>query len=88
MRTITLQPRALADLHSIATQDRKLFIRCLRIFEECASTPFDGIGKPEALKGQLHSYWSRRVNDEDLIIYEVSATTITIHSLKGHYEKQ
>ena len=48
-----------------------------------AATPFEGIGKPEALKGVLQGFCSRRVNDEDRVVYEVSATEIIVHSLKG-----
>ena len=48
-------------------------------------TPFAGIGKPEALKYQLTGKWSRRITDEDRIIYRVTKNAIQIHSLKGHY---
>ena len=48
-------------------------------------TPFAGIGKPEALKYNLSGKWSRRITDEDRIIYSVAKNLIKIHSLKGHY---
>lgn len=49
--------------------------------------PFNGIGKPEALKHNLAGLWSRRINQEHRIIYEVleEENKIKIHSLKGHY---
>ena len=49
--------------------------------------PFDGIGKPEALRYNLSGKWSRRVNHEHRIVYEVldNNETIKVHSLKGHY---
>jgi toxin YoeB len=49
--------------------------------------PFNGIGKPEALKHNLTGLWSRRINQEHRIIYEVleKENRIKIHSLKGHY---
>lgn len=52
-------------------------------------TPFEGIGKPEALKHELAGYWSRRINKEHRIVYKVDEenNTVVIHSLKGHYEK-
>jgi toxin YoeB len=53
MRNLTLEPRAISDLQQIATRDKKLFLRCMRILEESARSPFEGIGKPEALKGNL-----------------------------------
>ena len=50
--------------------------------------PFEGIGKPEALKHQLSGLWSRRINHEHRIIYELfNDQIIKIHALKGHYDK-
>ncbi len=48
-------------------------------------TPFKGLGKPEALKGNLCGFWSRRIDDKNRIIYEVNNEYIQIHSLRGHY---
>ena len=50
-------------------------------------TPFAGIGKPEALKYNLTGKWSRRINSEHRIIYEVLEIEqmIKVHSLRGHY---
>ncbi|TAE27637.1 MAG: Txe/YoeB family addiction module toxin [Candidatus Kapaibacterium sp.] len=86
MRRITLEPQALQDMQELALLDRKTLQRCLRIFTECTRTPFEGIGKPEPLKGSLSGFWSRRVNDADRIVYEVTPSEIIVHSLKGHYE--
>lgn len=51
--------------------------------------PFEGIGKPEALKHQLSGKWSRRINSEHRLIYEIrldgSIAILGILSLKGHY---
>jgi toxin YoeB len=52
--------------------------------------PFEGIGKPEALKHHLTGRWSRRINQEHRIIYKVTEENtieiLDILSLKGHYE--
>lgn len=51
-------------------------------------SPFEGIGKPEALRYNLSGRWSRRINQEHRIIYEVleNKETIKVHSLKSHYD--
>jgi len=50
-------------------------------------TPFFGIGKPEALRHNLSGLWSRRINREHRVIYQVlEQQTIKIYSLKGHYK--
>jgi len=47
---------------------------------------FEGIGKPEQLRYQLTGKWSRRINEEHRIIYDVTDDIINIYSLKGHCE--
>ena len=47
--------------------------------------PYKGVGKPEALKYNLTGCWSRMINKEHLIVYEVFENKIIVHSLKGHY---
>jgi toxin YoeB len=48
--------------------------------------PYSGIGKPEPLKYEFSGKWSRRINDEHRIIYEVTEDVLYIYSLKGHYK--
>lgn len=54
-------------------------------------TPFEGIGKPEALKHELTGSWSRRIDQEHRLVYQVyengDDTIIEIQSLKGHYQR-
>jgi toxin YoeB len=67
MRRLILEPQAFQDMQELAAIDRKGLQRCLRILSECARSPFEGIGKPEPLKGELSGFWSRRLNDKDHI---------------------
>ena len=55
------------------------------LIKECQRTPFTGIGKPEPLKGNLHGFWSRRIDDEHRLIYSHANNTLTIISCKYHY---
>jgi toxin YoeB len=48
-------------------------------------TPYDGIGKPEALKENLSGFWSRRIDDTHRLIYAVTDTQITIIACRYHY---
>lgn len=48
--------------------------------------PYKGIGKPEPLKYKFTGLWSRRINREHRLVYEVFEENIIILSLKGHYE--
>ena len=44
--------------------------------------PYTEIGKPELLKYELKNKWSRRINQEDRLVYEIKDGILHIHSLK------
>ncbi|WP_426243595.1 Txe/YoeB family addiction module toxin [Psychrobacter sp. TWP2-1-2] len=47
--------------------------------------PFEGIGKPESLKHDLAGYWSRRIDQEHRLVYEVQDNAIIIVQCRYHY---
>jgi len=55
------------------------------LLSEIEQNPFSGTGKPEVLKHNLSGLWSRRINREHRIVYEINDNTVFIHSVKGHY---
>ncbi|MDR3697819.1 Txe/YoeB family addiction module toxin [Mucilaginibacter sp.] len=55
------------------------------LFIDMKKHPFEGIGKPEPLKYGLTGRWSRRINHEHRIIYDVTDNSINVYALKGHY---
>jgi toxin YoeB len=59
--------------------------RITKLIESIQVSPFKGIGKPEPLKYNLTGLWSRRINKEHRLIYEMLNEEIVIYSLKGHY---
>jgi toxin YoeB len=57
-----------------------------KLIESILETPFIGIGKPEQLKHELTGCWSRRIDKEHKVVYElVEEEKILIYSLRGHY---
>jgi toxin YoeB len=56
-----------------------------KLLEVVSDTPFECIGKPEPLKHNLTGCWSRRIDKEHRLIYEVTDNLITVLSMKGHY---
>ena len=86
MRTVTLSPKAIADLEDLKKSDIKLVGKAVMLIAEIASTPFEGTGKPEPLKHELKGKWSRRINQEHRLVYEVKEETVLVISCKYHYE--
>ncbi|WP_300102419.1 Txe/YoeB family addiction module toxin [Flavobacterium sp.] len=41
------------------------------LIEDITKNPFEGIGKPEALKYNLQETWSRKISEEHRIVYEI-----------------
>ncbi|HBA88886.1 MAG TPA: Txe/YoeB family addiction module toxin, partial [Geobacter sp.] len=46
--------------------------------EEIRRTPFEGTGKPEPLRFQLVGCWSRRIDREHRLVYQVEETEIIV----------
>ena len=55
------------------------------IIKDIQRTPFEGIGKPEPLKHNWSGYWSRRINAEHRIVYNVEDETVLIAQCRFHY---
>ncbi|MFH1051514.1 MAG: Txe/YoeB family addiction module toxin [bacterium] len=85
MRTISFHKEAFNDYNTWAKENPNVFERIVRIINETARNPFDGIGKPELLKKNLKGFWSRRINDEHRLVYQVKENEIIIVSCKYHY---
>ena len=65
--------------------NKKLLERINSLIKDVSHSPFSGIGKPEPLKNALSGYWSRRINDEQRIVYKVSDGALLIAQLRYHY---
>ncbi len=65
--------------------DKKILQKINSLIKEIKRTPFEGTGKPEPLKFELSGCWSRRINHEHRLVYEVTSTSLKIISCKYHY---
>lgn len=64
------------------TQDKKTLKRVNQLVNDIERNNFEGIGKPEALKGNLSGFWSRRIDDANRLIYRINGEFIDILSCK------
>ncbi|OIP59510.1 MAG: hypothetical protein AUK34_07740 [Ignavibacteria bacterium CG2_30_36_16] len=70
---------------NISQTDRNYLLKLANLLESMQINPFKGIGKPEPLKHDYPSCWSRRITRKDRIIYRVERKSIIIISILGHY---
>ena len=85
MLNIEFYPDAWDDYLNF-TSDKKLFAKINILIKDIVrGNEAEGIGKPEALKGNLSGFYSRRINSEHRLVYAVDETTIYIIACKGHY---
>lgn len=68
MRGVSFDPDGGEGFLYWLAADRKTARRITRLIGEIQRTPFEGIGKPEPLKGERSGYWSRRIDDEHRLV--------------------
>ena len=65
--------------------DPKVLKRINALIKEIQRNPYEGVGKPEPLKYIFAGYWSRRINDEHRLVYQVTENAVLIAQLRYHY---
>ena len=82
---VSFTPTALDDLRYWLKTDKRQAERVLALLEEIRRTPFEGTGKPEPLRFQLAGCWSRRIDREHRLVYQVEETEIVVLACRYHY---
>ena len=67
--------------------DKKLLKKANTLLKDIERGGYEGIGKPEPLKGNLAGYWSRRIDDYNRIVYRIDGEIIEIIQCGTHYHK-
>jgi toxin YoeB len=65
--------------------DKKVLRKINLLIKECQRTPFEGTGKPEALRQNLSGLWSRRITGEHRLVYKVDNDVLIITQCRYHY---
>ena len=65
--------------------DKKIMKRINLLIKDITRTAYEGIGKPEGLKHDLAGKWSRRINDEHRLVYQVQDENLIIYMCRYHY---
>lgn len=67
-------------------QDKKMLKRINTLLKDIERNNFEGLGKPEPLKGELSGFWSRRIDDTHRLVYRIRDGVLEVLSCKGHYD--
>lgn len=78
-------PQAWEDYTYWQNTDPKMVSRINLLIKDILRSPYDGIGKPEALRHALRGYWSRRIDSEHRIVYKAAEQGVLIAQLRYHY---
>ena len=82
---ICFHKNAFEDYIFFQQNDKKTLERINKLLKDIAREPFSGIGKPEALKHNLSSFWSRRITNEHRLVYTVKDNSIYVLQCRYHY---
>jgi len=66
--------------------DQKMLKRINELLKDISRSPFTGLGKPEPLKHRYKGFWSRRIDSEHRLIYQVRGEDILIAKCRFHYD--
>lgn len=66
-------------------ESRSALRRINMLIRDIERDPFDGIGKPEPLRGDLSGWWSRRIDDANQIVYRIAEGELELLQCGGHY---
>ncbi len=65
--------------------DKRTLKKIHALLKDIVRNPYDGIGKPEPLKGEFSGYYSRRIDDKNRLVYTVEDDRVRIFQCGTHY---
>ena len=74
------------DYISWQKEDKKILKKINELIKDIQRTPYKGIGKPEPLKYDLTGLWSRRIDREHRLVYQIRDEELLIISCRFHYD--
>ena len=84
---IIFSKNAWEDYTSWLNEDKKMLKKINELIKDIQRNPHSGLGKPEPLKYDLAGLWSRRIDREHRLVYQVLHNELLIFSCKYYYDK-
>jgi len=82
---LAFEASAWEDYLYFKNSDKSISKKLDKLIKESLREPFEGIGKPEKLKGNLKGYYSRRITQEHRLVYKYENNILIIASCRFHY---
>jgi toxin YoeB len=87
MKPIQFESKAYNDFINWASENKQIFVKIIELIKDIDRNGVNkGLGKPEPLKHELSSYWSRRITEEHRFVYKIIKDVIIIAHCKDHYK--
>ncbi len=74
------------DYRSWQSENKKILRKINELIRDIQRKPYEGLGKPEPLKYDLAGLWSRRIDREHRLVYQISGADLLIFSCRFHYD--
>ena len=66
--------------------DKKILNKIYTLLKDISRNPYSGLGKPEPLKYKYQGFWSRKIDNEHRLIYQVKNDEILVAKCRFHYD--
>jgi len=88
MDEVIFENTGFEDLFYWAKNDRKILSKIIVLIADIRKHPYEGLGKPEALKYDFAGYWSRRITQEHRLVYKMDEEdNVVVFQCRFHYSK-
>jgi toxin YoeB len=67
-------------------QDKRTLGKINSFLKDIERNGYNGIGKPEPLKGNLSGWWSVKIDDVNRLVFQMKDQQLEIYSCRGHYD--
>ncbi len=82
---LEFEKEAWEDIEYWKRTNRKKLAKILKLIDAIQRSPWEGIGKPEALKHMIAGSWSRRIDKTNRLVYIIENDTLKIIQCRYHY---
>jgi toxin YoeB len=87
MTSLSFLPEAWEDYLYWQGQDKKTLRKINNLLQDMCRNAYEGLGKPEALSGNMAGWWSRRIDEYNRIIYRLEDDMIIVSQCRSHYRQ-